>query len=468
MSSAELALAKRFCEFVNASPSAFHAVSKAADILRARGFQEISERNIEHFSNIKPKGKYFFTRNQSSLISFSVGGSWVPGNGFSIAAAHTDSPVLKIKPISKNTKHGFIQVGVEPYGGGLWHTWFDRDLSIAGRVVVAKGDKYESKLVRVDRPILRIPNLAIHLQRDIYEKGFNPNKQTHVLPILATSIKNELERSTDYEKALNADIQNDHHPLLLDILSKELNCDVKDIRDFELNLFDTQDAIVGGAMNEFIFSRALDNLMMSFLSVISLADSTDDAKFETDDTIRMVALFDNEEIGSVSAQGAASNMLYNLLARISQDSQKVDAAIRKSFLLSADMAHAVHPNYADLHEENHRPQIHKGCVIKENCNLRYATNGLSAFILTEIARIHNIPFQKFVVRNDTGCGSTVGPILSANCGIRTVDIGVPQLSMHSIREMCGVGDVEKSYRLLTAFFNDYSDLDKKIQIDQEQ
>lgn len=447
-------IAREFLQFVNASPSPFHAVAYASSLLKQHGFKELSERNDDQWSSIQPNGKYFFTRNQSSLISFVVGGQYQPGNGFAICAAHTDSPVLKVKPISKVTKHGYLQVGVEPYGGGLWHTWFDRELSVAGRVIIKQNDQYYSKLVDIDKSLLRIPNLAIHLQREIYDKGFNPNKQTHMLPVVATQIAQQLT-------TVPSDCPADHHPLIYQHICKQLNCEVSDICDMELCVYDRQPGEIAGAYDEFVVSRALDNLLMSFLSVYALIHSDG---VENEKVIRMAALFDNEEIGSQSAQGASSNLLSQLLSRLSTPA-KFDVAMRKSFLVSADMAHAVHPNFAELHEENHRPAMHKGLVIKENCNIRYATNALTSFMINEIAKKHGIATQKFVIRNDMGCGSTVGPILSANCGIRTVDVGVPQLSMHSIREMCGVEDVNNAAQLLTAFYNEYSTLDACVHVD---
>jgi len=456
-------------------------------MLEKAGFKALSERDNW---KLEPNGKYYFTRNQSTLIAFAVGGKWKPGNGFVIAAAHTDSPVLKVKPISRVCKHGYLQVGVEPYGGGLWTTWFDRDLSVAGRVIVSNDDDdhdgrgtFTSRLVCIRKPILRIPMLAIHLQRDISDKGFNPNKQTHVLPLLATSIKNTLDKTipappSDSKKENSENVRttnmiDEHHSLLLNLIAAELAVSVNNIRDFELSLFDTQPSVLGGAYSEFVFSPRLDNLCMSYISLRALIDSVTDSSsssLSNECMIRMTALFDNEEIGSESQAGAASNLMNSLLTRINgnNDNNNITAAIRKSMLISADMAHAVHPNYSDVHEENHRPHIHKGLVIKHNGNQRYATNSLTAFPVFEIARRHNIPLQKFCVRNDVACGSTIGPILSANTGIRTVDVGVPQLSMHSIREMAGTADIQSSHALLIAIFREFAETDTKIHVDHEQ
>jgi aspartyl aminopeptidase len=395
-------------------------------------------------------------------------------------AAHTDSPVLKVKPISKLEKQGYLQVGVETYGGGLWYTWFDRDLSLAGRVVVEKSDKtFSSELVCISRPVVRIPSLAIHLDREVNTAGFKPNLETNTVPVIATAVKDQLgapkqekgeEEATAKRRRVDAEdnksdpsqakANEDHQPVLLRLLAEELQVDVSAIKDFELCLYDTQPAQLIGAYEEFIASRALDNLMMSFISVQALVASEDTLAEETQ--IRMVGLFDNEEVGSVSTMGAGSNLLRQVLFALNNDAQSYDAAIRNSFLMSCDMAHAVHPNYGDKHEDKHRPAIHKGLVVKQNANQRYATSGVSSFLISELARRHSIPLQKFCVRNDVGCGSTIGPMLSASLGIRTVDVGVPMLSMHSVREMCGTQDCLLTFQLMTAAFSDLNQLDKSL------
>jgi aspartyl aminopeptidase len=304
------------------------------------------------------------------------------------------------------------------------------------------------------RPLLYVPNLAIHLNREISESGFKPNFETHLLPVLSTAIKDRFEAKD--EEGLS------HHKSLLDLVAKELGVEVSQIFDFELSLFDTNPSTIGGIHNEFIFSPRLDNLMMSFCSLKSLINS--EATLAADANIRVVALFDHEEIGSESAQGAASTMLLSTIERIAGEKLSKEA-IRKSMLVSADMAHALHPNYSEKHENNHRPEMHKGLVIKYNTKQRYATTSVTAFVLKHLARKHNIPIQEFVVRNDSPCGSTIGPILSANTGMRTVDVGIPQLGMHSIREMCGVDDVDHATALLTAFYNEFAELDATIKVD---
>lgn len=455
----ELPIVNDFLSFLNKSASQFHATAEAASMLLKAGFKQIYERNADDWK-FAPGGKYFFVRNQSSIVAFAVGGKYQPGNGFSIVGAHTDSPVLKVKPVSNSGAADCLQVAVEPYGGGLWYTWFDRDLSLAGRVIVANADgKFESRLVRIDRPLLRIPSLAIHLSRGVNEEGFAPNKQQHLAPLLATELKAALaQQSQTQPEAKGAKAE--HHPLLLVALAQELEIEPSAIRDFELCLYDTQPAQLGGLLNEFIQARGLDNLMMSFIGMRALIDSE---RLAEEDQVRMCALFDNEEIGSASVMGAASAFMPSVLKRVHGGEESTfEPAMRKSMLISADMAHALHPNYTDRHEPNHRPQMHKGLVVKYNANQRYATNVVTAFHIQEIAKRHGLPIQKFCTRSDMGCGSTIGPILSAQCGVRTVDVGVPQLSMHSIREMAGTADTLSAYKLLKAFYEEFSALDKNM------
>ncbi|XP_066314622.1 probable aspartyl aminopeptidase [Miscanthus floridulus] len=462
-------------DFLNASPTAFHAVDEAKRRLKAAGFVQLSER--EEWAGLEPGRKYFFTRNHSTIIAFAIGAKYVAGNGFHIIGAHTDSPCLKLKPVSKVTKGGYLEVGVQTYGGGLWYTWFDRDLTVAGRVIIREkkdGEvSYAHKLVRVQEPIMRIPTLAIHLDRTLNSEGLKVNNQSHLVPVLATCIKNEMQKfvAENGPKQASENVNTKHHPLLLQLIAKEANCEPDKICDFELQLCDTQPSAVAGAMKEFIFSGRLDNLCMSFCSLKALIDSSSvEHSLDHESGVRMVALFDHEEVGSDSAQGAGSPAMLDALSRItgsfnSSNSKLLEKAIQRSFMVSADMAHALHPNYMDKHEENHQPKLHGGLVIKHNANQRYATNAVTAFIFREIAERHQLPIQDFVVRNDMACGSTIGPILASGVGIRTVDIGAPQLSMHSIREMCAVDDISHAYEHFKAYYAEFTELDSKVKVD---
>ncbi|VVT50715.1 uncharacterized protein SAPINGB_P002856 [Magnusiomyces paraingens] len=482
--------ANEFLNFVNASPSPYHAVQTAKTLLTAAGFVEISER-VDWANQVERGKKYFLTRNGSSIVAFGVGGQWSPGNGISIIGAHTDSPVLRVKPNSKRTAAGYKQVGVETYGGGLWHTWFDRDLSLAGRVLVRHpetGD-FIPKLIQIKKPILRIPTLAIHLNRGSADK-FEFNKEKELFPILGL-IEKELNKGTEVSTASDktepeeaefdplGKIEDRHEKTLLDLIAAEAETKIEDIEDFELVLYDTQPSVLGGINDEFIFSPRHDNLNSSFTSLAALIESINsESSLENDEGIRMVTLFDHEEIGSASAQGADSNLLLAVLSRLASlpiaGSSKEPTAsspyetFSKSFLISADMAHAVHPNYQAKHESKHEPQMNKGPVIKINANQRYATNSPGVVLVKQAAKIAKTPLQLFVVRNDSACGSTIGPILASKLGILTLDIGSPQLSMHSIRETAGTHDIEYSISLFKSFYENYSTLQSKFKIDGPQ
>jgi aspartyl aminopeptidase len=519
--------AQGFRDFVDASPTreycgtayvsvaklnymlAYHAVRSAAEIFQAAGFAEIKERD-SWATSLRPGGKYYLTRNGSSIIAFAIGMMWKPGNPIAMIGAHTDSPCLRIKPDSKQTSSGFMQVGVETYGGGIWHTWFDRDLGIAGRAMVRNGDgNFVQSLVMVDRPILCIPNLAIHLDRS---KTFSPNPETELFPI-AGLVAAELNRTGEKEGGRNADekiselektstketdfaplkaLSERHHPYIVEIIAENAGVAVEDVVDFEIVLYDTQKSCFGGINNELIFSARLDNLEMTYCSIMGLIESLRDPSALNDEpSIRLVACFDNEEVGSLTAQGARSNLLPAIVKRLSvlpshskarSSHHEMEATLATayeqtlstSFLISADMAHSVHPNYAAKHESNHRPEMNKGTVIKINSDTHYATNSPGIVLLQEIARKAKpsngstdigVPLQLFVVRNDSPCGSTIGPMLSAALGARTLDLGNPQLSMHSIRECGGVYDIEHAIRLFESFFQHYSDLEARIFVD---
>lgn len=484
--------AQEFVDFVNDSPTPYHAVNTVKVGLRKAGFEELQERSNWKDAQLRKGGKYFVTRNGSSLIGFTVGEKFANGNGIGIVGAHTDSPCLRIKPISKKNSEGFIQVGVEQYGGLIAHSWFDRDLSIAGRVYVndTKSGQYVPKLIKIDKPLLRIPTLAIHLNREVNTK-FEFNRETKLVPIAGQVAldKNEtdskdasgskqpkscaddpdLQMSPEQFESVQSVVQR-HNKSLIELIAKECEAEPSQIEDFELVLFDHQKSTIGGLNDEFIFSPRLDNLTSCYCAMDGLVRSS--TNLSEQKGIQLISLFDHEEIGSVSAQGADSTFLPDIIQRLTKvdfnnntEGSAVDyfhETMSKSFLLSSDMAHGVHPNYGEFYEGQNRPQINMGPVIKINANQRYATNSPGIVLLKKCASMAKVPLQLFVVRNDSPCGSTIGPILAAKLGIRTLDLGNPQLSMHSIRETGGTFDVVRLCDLFESFFENYVDVDSKI------
>ena len=415
-------------EFIDRSPTPFHAVQEITNTLSNKGFIEIKETDAWR---LKPNGRYFLTRNDSSLIAFVVGSK----PEFKIIGAHTDSPNLRLKPQAVYAKNGYLQLGVEVYGGVLLSTWTDRDLSLAGRVVLAGKKNPSTKLIRFKQALLRIPQLAIHLNRNVNKKGLILNEQNHLPPIFSMQNKSAPDE------------------VLKKMVARELKCKPVNIMGLDLSLYDTQPGALAGAEREFIFSGRLDNLASCHSAMHALTEST-----MKDPATRVIAFYDHEEVGSESAQGAGSPFLKDVLERIilSEKREGFLRAMANSFFISADMAHAIHPNYSEMHDNQHMPIINGGPVIKSNAGQRYATDAMSSVWFESLCKKAGIPVQKFVVRSDLGCGSTIGPITAANLGVRTVDIGNPMLSMHSIREMAGANDHELLIRAFKEFFRPVS------------
>ncbi|PIP72041.1 MAG: M18 family aminopeptidase [Nitrospinae bacterium CG22_combo_CG10-13_8_21_14_all_47_10] len=413
-------------EFMDRSPTPFHAVQEMAYALSGKGFIELKEADAW---KLVPHGRYFLTRNDSSLVAFTLGSK----PGFKIIGAHTDSPNLRLKPQAGYTKNGYLQLGVEVYGGVLLSTWTDRDLSLAGRVILGGKKETSTKLIRFDQVLLRIPQLAIHLDREVNKRGLILNEQIHLPPIFSLHKKSSPE------------------DILKKMVAQKLKCKPADIVEMELSLYDTQPGTLAGPEGEFIFSGRLDNLASCHSATQALMEST-----QKDPMTRVIAFYDHEEVGSETAQGAGSPFLKDVLERITltEESSRENffRALAKSFFISADMAHAVHPNYSDKHDNQHMPIINGGPVVKSNAGQRYATEGVSSAWFEGLCQKAKVPVQKYVVRSDLGCGSTIGPITAANLGIRTVDVGNPMLSMHSIREMAGAKDHELLIRAFKEFF----------------
>lgn len=410
------AYAKDLCAFVDKSPSPYHAAREAARRLEAVGFTELDEANVW---NIVSGDKRYVLR-AGTIVAFVVGDAHPALAGFRILGAHTDSPNLRVKPNPDLTKSGYRQVGVEVYGGALLSTWTDRDLSLAGRVFCRRtGNRLEARLVDFERVIARVPNLAIHLNRSVNKDGVVLNEQRHMAPVVGLGKEMDLQ----------------------ELVARQLNEKVEAILGWDLSFYDTAKATLAGLDEEFVLCARLDNLGSCHAATTALA-----AEIGSSPTTRMIVLYDHEECGSRSAAGAAGTVLKDVLTRIVEaypgaEKQAMPRAISQSILVSADMAHAIHPNYSDQHEPQHQPMLNKGLVIKSNSNQSYATDGGTAAYFEGICQDVGMDAQKFVVRSDLPCGSTIGPITSAMLGIRTVDVGAPMLSMHSCREMAGADDV---------------------------
>lgn len=420
--------------FIDHSPTPYHAVTESIRRLEKAKFTRLEEGAAW---KLRAGDRRYVTRNGSSIIAFISGSGSVVEHGFKMIGAHTDSPNLKLKPRASYSNKGFRQLGVEVYGGVLLHTWFDRDLSIAGRIAVRDGKKITMKLVDLQRPLLRIPNLAIHMNRDVNKDGFKANAQTHLPPVIGLDGAGNNKSGDDFLKSLIAE-------------TAEVSASA--IVDHDLSLYDVQKGTLSGTDDELLYVARLDNLASCFHALDSLIESADTATKHT----RVIALHDHEEVGSRSAQGAAGPFLENVSARFVEATdgdapQGFARAIAASFHISADMAHGVHPNYADKHEPQHMPMIGHGPVIKNNAGQSYATDGESAAIFAAICADAGFTPQSYVVRTDLGCGSTIGPITASRIGVKTVDIGNPMLSMHSIREMAGTQDTELMHRAMLAF-----------------
>ncbi|HKK53747.1 MAG TPA: M18 family aminopeptidase [Myxococcota bacterium] len=422
--------------FIDRSPTPYHAVAESCERLEAAGFERLEE---SASWALEPGSRCYVERAGGSLAAFEVGEEPASRAGFRVVGAHTDSPNLRLKPAPDMLAHGYRQLAVEPYGGVLLHTWLDRDLSLAGRVTLRAQGERTTRLVRLRDPLLRVPSLAIHLYRELSEQGLKLNAQQHLVPILG------LDESRGLVE------------LLCDALAEAggPRPAPEDLLAWDLMAYDVQPSTRSGAGGEFIHAPRLDNLASSHAGLSALLEA---GSRGPGGATRVVVLQDHEEVGSRSAQGAGGPFLLETLQRIatvtandSPDPQDLARAIARSWLISADMAHAVHPNYADRHEPGHRPLIGGGPVLKTNVNQAYATDAETAGLFRDLCDRVGVACQDFVTRSDLGCGSTIGPISAARVGIRAVDVGSPMLSMHSCREMAGSADVEPMIRVLTAF-----------------
>lgn len=410
---------------LKASPTPFHAVQNMAQQLTAQGFQILKESESWDLAN---GGKYVVLRNDSSLVAFIKGRKNVAERGIRMVGAHTDSPCLKVKPNPELNNKGYFQLGVEVYGGALLNPWFDRDLSLAGRIsYVDKKGSLATALVDFEKPLAVIPSLAIHLDREA-NNGRTINAQNHLPPVLMMT-----EGKQDFREWLKREISG-YMP------------DVEKVLDYELSFYDTQSPAVVGLQGEFIASARLDNLLSCYVGLQALLAATGEEN-------SLLVCNDHEEVGSQSTSGAEGTLLKTVLERWMPDIEDRARALDASFMISTDNAHGVHPNYSDKHDANHGPLLNAGPVIKVNANQRYASNSETQALFRHLCEQEKIPVQSFVVRSDMACGSTIGPITAAALGVKTVDVGIPQLAMHSVRELCGTKDPEYLYRVLKRHFS---------------
>ncbi|PHQ24144.1 M18 family aminopeptidase [Marinobacter guineae] len=415
---------KDLLKFLNTSPTPWHAVATMKQRLDAAGFQELDER--EDWSLAQNQG-YYVIRNGSSIIAFRTGSKDVTTSGIRMVGAHTDSPCLKVKPNPELRRKGFFQLGVEVYGGVLLNPWFDRDLSLAGRVTVLDEEgKVRDTLVDFRKPVAFIPSLAIHLDREA-NTNRTVNAQTDLPPVLMQVPENDTTSFVD---------------LLSRQIAAESGLSVRKVLGYELSFYDAREASFVGLRDEFIASARLDNLLSCHIGLQALLTASGDEA-------ALLVCNDHEEVGSMSAEGAQGPFLTAVLDRWAGAGKA--RAIARSMMVSADNAHGVHPNYLDKHDENHGPILNQGPVIKVNHNQRYATNSRSAAVYRHISDELGLPHQTFVVRSDMGCGSTIGPLTAGNLGVTTLDIGVPQFGMHSIRELIGTEDGFTLFRVLAEF-----------------
>lgn len=417
--------------FIEKSPSRFHAVEAARLVLNGAGFQEL---DIKEKWEMKSGGKYYVTKNDSSMAVFIVGNKPVSNAGFKIIGSHTDSPAIRIKPNPEMTVgETYLKLNTEVYGGPILYSWFDRPLGLAGRVAIQDEEtgKIISKPVKVDKIKTIIPSIAIHMNREV-NSGFKVDKQKDLLPFI-TSIE-EITKKFDLKQ----------------MLSEQLNVEKERVLDFELYLYDMAQGQIIGLDNDMISCSQMDDLAMVYASLKALIEAP------VGESTKIAMFFDNEEIGSKTMQGADSPLLSSILERITlgmgEDRESYLRALENSFVISSDMAHALHPNAQEKHDPTNKPLINGGPVIKISTNFRYTSDSESAAYFESLCKLANVPVQRFVNHSNERGGSTIAPITAGRLGIPSVDIGNPMLSMHSIKELCGVMDHHYLIKVFQEFY----------------
>ena len=394
----------RLMDFLDKGVTSAHATAAAVAMLEEKGFKRFSERK----GWVLPTGaKGYVVRDDSSIIAFRLGRRSPAENGFRIVGAHTDVPGLRVKPYGAYKKEGYKLLGVEIYGGPILASWLDRDLTLAGRAFIKSDDGAapQTRLFNFEKPLCRIPQVAIHLNRGVNDEGLKLNKQSHLPPLcgIDDGAPFEMENIRERIAALAA-------------------CAPEDIIDFRLEAVDTQKAALCGFDGDFYASGRIDNLGGSFTSLQAFLSAS-----ESPEATQVLALFDSEEIGSATLNGAASNFIDVILERLAGNRENFMRALAGSIMISNDGAHAVHPNYAEMHEPKHKPLLNGGPVLKMNSNERYITQSAGAPYFINLCRMHDIPLQRIVVRSDLPCGSTIGPIVSSRLGVMGADIGLPKI-----------------------------------------
>jgi aspartyl aminopeptidase len=419
--------AQDLLDFIDASPSPWHAVATLEQRLRVDGYTRLDERKLWRLSS---GDRHYVIRGDSSLIAFQVGEKATANSGFRIIGAHTDSPGLRLKPKAAYGSEQLTRLGVEPYGGPILATFTDRDLSLAGQLHLRGKDGVESRLIRFEQALARLPNLAIHMNRKVNDEGLKLNKQTE-LPLILGQLQNELPPAQQF-RALRA---------------KQAVCPAGNILSFEFNVYDTQKGAFWGAAGEFLADSQIDNLSSCHAGLCALLDA------KPAPHTSVCAFFDHEEIGSESHKGADGSFLSDILERITQsrgeERSEYQRGLAHSLMISADAAHAFHPNFPNAYESCHAIRLNQGPAVKINSNQRYATDGFTEAWFAELCRQAGVPSQTYVHRSDLGCGSTIGPMSAARLGMRTMDCGAPMWAMHSARESAGVMDQLSLARMLT-------------------
>ncbi len=419
-------------DFLYASPTAFHSVLQTESYLINHGYAELKE--IEKWS-LEPKGKYYVKKNDSALIAFEIGTDDIVEHGIRMIGAHTDSPGFRVKAQPEMLAEGtYLKLNTEGYGGPLLYTWFDRPLGLAGKVTL-KGEtplKPVTKLVNINKPLLIIPSLAIHMNRSVNE-GFAVNKQKDTLPLLGL---------------VNEQFEKDNY--LVKLLAEEINVDYQEILGFELSLYEYEKGTLVGMNEEFISCGGLDDMWMVYAGVKALVESDENV------ATKMMICMDNEEIGSLTAQGANSNFIPNIIERVTlalgKDREDLHRTLANSVMISADLAHAVHPNVSEKHDPTNRPVLGKGPVLKIAASGSYSTDSNCMAIFEGLCQMAQIPYQKFYNRSDVRGGTTIGPVTSSILTIPVMDMGAPLLGMHSVRELATVEDHDLTVKLFTTFF----------------